>query len=113
MTNSNLSHPTLSGFYPRPIGPLPGASRRTFRGWIRCLIERSMGGRVSDKRIRVLRVIARMNVGGPALQIAHLMRGLDPSRFDKSLMCGLVGPGEADYLRLRAPEVEAHHVHKL
>jgi glycosyltransferase involved in cell wall biosynthesis len=65
---------------------------------------------VSDKRIRVMRVIARMNVGGPALQIAQLMRGLGPEHFDQRLYSGFVGAGEADYLRLRAPDIEVHRI---
>lgn len=48
-------------------------------------------------------VIARMNIGGPAVQVSVLMRGLDPERFDHRLITGLVGPGEADYLDQRAP----------
>jgi glycosyltransferase involved in cell wall biosynthesis len=62
------------------------------------------------ERIRVMRVITRMNVGGPALQASVLMRGLDPERFDQRLYTGAVGPGEADHLQLRAPDVRAHHV---
>lgn len=44
-----------------------------------------------------------MNVGGPALQIAGLMRGLDPDRFDHRLVSGSVEPDEADYVDLCAP----------
>ena len=58
-------------------------------------------------RLRVLRVIARMNVGGPALQITALARGLDPERFDQRLVTGLVDEGEADYREMRAPDVHA------
>lgn len=54
-------------------------------------------------RLRVLRVIARMNVGGPALQVTGLVRGMDEARFDHRLLTGSVGPGEADYVDLRAP----------
>src|SRR4051812_6744514 len=54
-------------------------------------------------RLRVMRVIARMNVGGPALQVTGLVTGLDPVRFDHRLLTGSVGPGEADYVDLRAP----------
>lgn len=57
-----------------------------------------------------MRVIARMNVGGPALQASVLMRGLDPEVFDQRLYTGLVEPGEADYLDLRARDVTAHRV---
>lgn len=60
--------------------------------------------------IRVLRIIARMNVGGPALQVSALARHLDPARFDHRLLVGSVGPDEADYLDLRAPDVEVVRV---
>ncbi len=65
---------------------------------------------MSDKRIRVMRVIARMNVGGPALQITQLMRGLGAEYFDQRLYSGFVGPGEADYVRLCAPDVEVQRI---
>lgn len=60
--------------------------------------------------LRVLRLIARMNVGGPALQVVGLTEGLQPPRFESRLMIGNVGPGEADYLELRAPDVDAVRV---
>jgi glycosyltransferase involved in cell wall biosynthesis len=61
------------------------------------------------KTIRVLRVIGRMNVGGPALQVT-LTAGLNPHRFSTRLLVGSVGSGEADYLDLRAPHVSARRV---
>lgn len=57
--------------------------------------------------LRVLRVIARMNVGGPALQVVALTEGLGGPRFDSRLLIGSVETGEADYLKLRAPHVQA------
>jgi glycosyltransferase involved in cell wall biosynthesis len=51
-----------------------------------------------------------MNVGGPALQVAALARHLDPSRFEQRLLVGSVGPDEADYLDLRAPDVDVVRV---
>ncbi|MEU8587045.1 glycosyltransferase [Streptomyces sp. NPDC048664] len=57
-----------------------------------------------------MRVIARMNVGGPALQVSHLMRGLDPEVFDHRLYAGYVGPDEADYVDQRAPDVPVRRV---
>lgn len=41
------------------------------------------------QKIKVLRVIARMNVGGPAFLIRELMLGLDPSHFDQVLVYGV------------------------
>lgn len=62
------------------------------------------------EHVRVMRVIARMNVGGPALQAAVLMRGLDPDRFDQRLYTGEVEPGEADYLELRASDLTPYRI---
>jgi glycosyltransferase involved in cell wall biosynthesis len=63
-------------------------------------------GPAGGRRLRVLRVIARMNVGGPALQVSNLAAGLDPACIEHRVLVGEVGPGEEDYLRLRAPSVE-------
>ena len=50
--------------------------------------------------VRVLRVIARMNVGGPAIHASLLTTGLDPSRYESRLVTGKPAPGEGDYLEL-------------
>ena len=47
--------------------------------------------------IRVMRIIARMNVGGPAVQVTGLMRGLNASEFDHRLYTGFCASDEADY----------------
>lgn len=65
------------------------------------------------ERIRVMRIIARMNVGGPALQVSGLVRGMDPERFDHRLFTGHVGPGEGDFLDLRAPDLPFSRVNGL
>ncbi len=57
-------------------------------------------------RIRVLRVIARLNVGGPALHAVLLTERLDPSRYDSLLVTGTEGPREGNYLALRGKSLE-------
>ena len=47
-------------------------------------------------RITVLRIIDRLNVGGPALHAAVTAKGLDERRFRTVLVIGSVEPGEAD-----------------
>jgi glycosyltransferase involved in cell wall biosynthesis len=59
-------------------------------------------------RIRVLRVIARMNVGGPAYHVSLLSGRLDPARYDTLLVSGRVGPGEGSFDEL-ARRYGAHH----
>jgi len=53
------------------------------------------------ERIRILRVIARMNVGGPARIVADLMDDLDPERYEQRLLIGRVATDEVDELELR------------
>lgn len=60
--------------------------------------------------IRVLRIIDRLNVGGPALQATVLSRGLDPARFEQRLITGSIDPGEAEYAELRAPDLPLERV---
>jgi glycosyltransferase involved in cell wall biosynthesis len=64
-------------------------------------------------RVRVARVIARMNVGGPAQQIARLLHGLDPARYEQRLFCGHVEEGEADFLELRAQDLSIHRIESM
>src|SRR5207237_10131192 len=65
-----------------------------------------------DGRIRVLRVIARLNMGGPALHVAYLSAGLAERGYDTTLVAGTLAPGEdsmafvAEGLRLRVARVE-------
>ncbi len=48
----------------------------------------------SDGRVKVLRVIARLNVGGPALHVAYLTAGLAERGYDTTLAAGTLGRGE-------------------
>ena len=58
-------------------------------------------------RIRVLRIIARLNVGGPAINATLLTERLDPERYESRLVAGTVEPFEADYLALHDKSVPA------
>ena len=55
--------------------------------------------------IRVMRIIARMNVGGPAVQVSGLMRGFNATEFDHRLYTGYCAADEADYLDTVATDV--------
>lgn len=46
--------------------------------------------------IRVVRIIARLNVGGPARHVAWLTAGLQDDRFRSTLVTGTLAPGEQD-----------------
>ena len=47
-------------------------------------------------KIKVLRVIARMNVGGPAFLIKELMSGIDQEQFDQILVYGVCEGDEVE-----------------
>jgi glycosyltransferase involved in cell wall biosynthesis len=59
------------------------------------------------KPIKVMQVIARMNVGGPAVLVADLMRNLDSQKFSTVLVTGYCDENESDYLDEVAGDVAA------
>mgnify|MGYP005852986383 CR=1 FL=1 len=54
-----------------------------------------VSGNGRPEPIRVLRVIARLNVGGPALHVAYLSQGLAERGYETTLVAGDVARGEA------------------
>lgn len=60
-----------------------------------------------ESPMRVMRIIARMNVGGPAVQVSGLMRGFNSTEFDHRLFTGFCASDEADYLDTIATDVNA------
>lgn len=63
-------------------------------------IRRTRTGAAAAGRapIRVVRIIARLNVGGPARQAILLTKRLDALGFESTLVTGRVGPDEGDML---------------
>ncbi|HEY1317927.1 MAG TPA: glycosyltransferase family 4 protein [Gaiella sp.] len=53
-----------------------------------------MSQRADARPIRVLRVIARLNMGGPALHVTYLARGLATLGYETTLVAGDVARGE-------------------
>ena len=63
-----------------------------------------------ESPIRVMRIIARMNVGGPAVQVTGLMREFNATDFDQRLFTGYCAADEADYLETVATDVKASRI---
>jgi glycosyltransferase involved in cell wall biosynthesis len=63
-------------------------------------------------RVKVLRVIARLNMGGPALHVAYLTAGLRDRGYDTTLVAGTLARGEdsmafvAEDLRIDIVKIE-------
>jgi hypothetical protein len=57
-----------------------------------------------------MRIIARMNVGGPAVQVSGLMRGFNTSEFDQRLFTGFCAADEADYLDTVAKDINSTRI---
>lgn len=60
-----------------------------------------------ERPIRIMNLIARLNVGGPAVAVTHLTERLGPPDYHSILVCGTIEPGEGDmtyYARERGIE---------
>jgi len=60
--------------------------------------------------IAVVRVITRLNIGGPSIQAARLTTALEPYGFRTTLLHGRLGAGEGDMSYLIAPGADARYV---
>ncbi|HUV59717.1 MAG TPA: glycosyltransferase [Desulfatiglandales bacterium] len=49
-----------------------------------------------DRKIKILRIIARLNIGGPAIHVHLLTEGLDKKKFELILAVGKLSPQEGD-----------------
>jgi glycosyltransferase involved in cell wall biosynthesis len=65
---------------------------------------------MAKQPVRVVQIIARMNVGGPAVIVADLMRSLDKSAVEQTLITGYCDENEADYLETVATDVKATRI---
>jgi glycosyltransferase involved in cell wall biosynthesis len=67
-----------------------------------------------DRPVRVLRVIARLNMGGPALHVAYLTHGLRERGYETTLVAGSLARGE-DSMEFVARDlgIEATHLPEL
>ncbi len=50
----------------------------------------------STQPIRILRIIARLNIGGPAIHVTLLTKKLAPPDYESILLCGTIGETEGD-----------------
>jgi glycosyltransferase involved in cell wall biosynthesis len=48
----------------------------------------------NDEPIRILRVIARLNMGGPAIHVSNLAAGLEPRGYETTVVAGSLARGE-------------------
>ncbi len=62
-------------------------------GACRCIAPNVKSAR---QKIKILRLIARLNVGGPAIHVHLLTTGLDSKRFETLLVTGMISDKEGD-----------------
>jgi glycosyltransferase involved in cell wall biosynthesis len=67
----------------------------------------------STTPIPVVRIITRLNIGGPSIQATRLTRGLEPHGFQTTLIHGKLGEGEGDMSYLIAPGSRAIYLDTL
>ena len=63
--------------------------------------------------IKVLRIITRMNIGGPAVQVSGLMQGMDKTVFIQELVTGRCLENEVDYLESKLPNLKVTRIETL
>ena len=63
--------------------------------------------------IKVLRIITRMNIGGPAVQVSGLMQGMDKRLFNQELVTGRCLDNEVDYLESKLPKLKVTRIETL
>lgn len=51
-----------------------------------------------EGKLKVIRIIGRLNVGGPAIHVVNLTAGLNPERFEQLLVIGSESPGEGSMM---------------
>lgn len=62
-----------------------------------------------EQPLKVMRVVTRMNIGGPSLHVAVLSAGLNPARFSTTLLVGQPDPQEGNRLdQVRQGPVRVH-----
>src|SRR6266852_4008426 len=64
----------------------------------------------ADAPIRVLRVITRLNIGGPSIQAIALSERLVDRGFETELVFARLGEGQGDMRYLLAPSTRARHL---
>jgi glycosyltransferase involved in cell wall biosynthesis len=52
--------------------------------------------KMDDGKIKIIQIITRLNIGGPASHVALLADKLDKSKFEQYVVCGQVGEHEGD-----------------
>ena len=62
------------------------------------------------EKIRVLRVISRLNIGGPSIQALLLSKKLDPSQFEPHLVFGTTNPSEGSLAPTKNESFQFYHV---
>ncbi len=58
------------------------------------------------EKIKILRVMTRLNIGGPSRHVKLLMEGLDENKFEQKLVVGVIPPGEEE-LASCVPHIDA------
>jgi GT2 family glycosyltransferase/glycosyltransferase involved in cell wall biosynthesis len=58
--------------------------------------EKLIGNKDKNVKIKVLRIITRLNIGGPAIHVHLLTKGLEIEKFESTLVTGKISPQEGD-----------------
>ena len=62
------------------------------------------------KPIRIVHVIARMNVGGPAILISELLKGMNSGEFESKLVTGYCEKNEIDFIEANSLDLKEKRI---
>ena len=65
---------------------------------------------IASRRIRVLRLFSRLNIGGPAIHVILTTAGLDPERYDSLLVVGKEDDREGNFTDLAKSREAAYRI---
>lgn len=66
------------------------------RAHLQSIGEPSRKERRRDRQIKVLRVVSRLNIGGPSIHVKNLTEAIDQNKFLTKLVTGSISPDEGD-----------------
>ena len=69
--------------------------------------------KMEKQPIKIMQIIARMNVGGPAILVSSLVRELNSEGFETTLISGYCEENELDFLETVATDIKCTKINNI
>lgn len=71
-------------------------NRALLRSFVRKVPSENDLKKTKDKKVKIIRIVSRLNIGGPSIHVSLLTKKMDPRHFDSILLTGTKSPAEGD-----------------